>query len=147
MEFPYVIDNFIEDPGAYREQALTMPFQSHHFPECSFHGISVQPLISLVPSRLAQMFPKFKPTLSFFRKSPKGQEEPHFIHTDVHMGDFSCILFLNPNAPKEDGTKFWIHKATGGIGNIFPHKMSEEGKTEDGWSMRKLIYAKFNRLI
>lgn len=86
-------------------------------------------------------------TLSFFRKSPLGQEEPHFIHTDIDMGDWSAILYLNPDPPEGDGTSFWTHTASGAIESLIPHERSEEGRTAIGWELRQHVQARFNRLV
>lgn len=44
---------------------------------------------------------------NFVRKSPEGQDEPNFIHTDEMMGDITAILYLNINHPREDGTTIY----------------------------------------
>ncbi len=142
-----IFDNFLADPVEYRKEALDREFKSYEFPECTFHGISPVAVDSLVPSTLRDIFDHTKPTLSFFRKSPAGQVEPHFIHSDIDMGQWSAILYLNENPPAGDGTAFWQHKATGKIGSRIPHEYSAEGKTPDGWSLRYLAEAKFNRLV
>lgn len=147
-----VIDGFLEDPESYRAFALRGQFESFKFETCTFHGIS--PVLQgsavlrdpVVPTKLQSTF-LARPTLSFFRKSPRGQTEPHFIHTDADMGRWSAILYLNPDAPAEDGTSFWTHAATGEIGNPAPHLRSEEGQTTDGWNLRMTIAAKFNRML
>ncbi len=141
-----VFDDFLPDPVAYRESALQGEFRSYEFPECTFHGISLG-VPGLVPERLAAMFPGAEPLLSFFRKSPAGQSEPHFIHTDVDMGHWSAILYLNPNPPPEDGTVFWRHIESGEIGSAIPHERSEEGKNIAGWEMRGVVKSQFNRLM
>ncbi len=88
-----------------------------------------------------------KPSLSFFRKSPLGQEEPHFIHTDIDMGDWSAILYLNPEPPEGDGTSFWMHKRTAAIQSFIPHERSEDGKSAINWERIQHVQAKFNRLV
>jgi len=44
---------------------------------------------------------------NFVRKSPKGQEEPNFIHTDEMMGDLTAILYLSREYPDDDGTTIY----------------------------------------
>ena len=46
---------------------------------------------------------------NFIRKSPKGQAEPNYIHTDEMMGDLTAILYLSQEAPDEDGTTIYDH--------------------------------------
>ena len=141
-----VFDDFLPDPLAYREAALTTEFKSFYFPHCVFHGISHLPINNILPIRLADLIPGLKPTLTFFRKSPLGQEEPNFIHTDIDMGEITGILYLNPNPPKDDGTVFWTH-SSGAIESRIPHERSEEGRVSGGWKPRQAVSAKFNRLL
>jgi hypothetical protein len=44
---------------------------------------------------------------NFVRKSPAGQEEPNFIHTDEMMGDITAILYLSKEHPEDDGTTIY----------------------------------------
>lgn len=147
-----VLDGFLPDPLCYRAGALSGEFRSYEFPDEQgkpyyFHGISIPAGLDLVPSKIRGMFPAAMPTLTFFRKSPDGQQEPHFIHTDVDMGDWSAILYLNPDPPAGDGTTFWTHKATGEIENPICHLRSKEGRSAEGWELREKVAAKFNRLL
>lgn len=147
-----VFDGFVPDPAAYRAEALSREFRSYEFPDEQgkpyyFHGIFIPTEPTPVTSKLCDLFPAAIPTLTFFRKSPLGQEEPHFIHTDIDMGDWSAILYLNPTPPEGDGTSFWTHKATGAIESPIPHERSKEGRTALGWDLRQHVPAKFNRLI
>jgi hypothetical protein len=50
---------------------------------------------------------RYKVNLNFVRKSPHKQTEPNFIHTDEMMGDITCILYLNEEAPEDDGTTIY----------------------------------------
>jgi hypothetical protein len=141
-----VFDDFVAEPEAYRAAALAGEFRSFHFPEATFHGISIADT-NEVPVRIAQRFPGAEPTLSFFRKSPAGQTEPHFIHTDADMGEWSAILYLSPDPPAEDGTSFWTHRETNAVESAVPHERSEEGRSTEGWILRRTVSAKFNRLV
>jgi hypothetical protein len=141
-----VFDDFLENPEEYRDEALKLNFRTYDFPNCSFHGIALSGMTALVTDKLEEAG-GFKASLSFFRKSPLGQVEPHFIHSDIDMGEWSAILYLNPNPPIEDGTAFWTHKATGDIESAIPHERSEEGRDPANFDMRRCIQAKFNRLL
>ncbi len=142
-----IFDNFLERPESYLDAAKKSEFRTFAFEKATFHGICPVELDGPVPSRIAGMIPKARPMLSFLRKSPLGQIEPHFIHTDIDMGEWSAILYLNPNPPDGDGTTFWTHSKTGTIGSMVPHERSEEGMTARGWSARQSVQAKFNRMV
>jgi hypothetical protein len=145
-----VFDDFLLDPETYRAQALEGDFRSYEFPEVNvtFHGIQT-PTPPAVPLRLVRMFPAVTPTLSFFRRSPAGQAEPHFIHTDADMGDWTALLYLNRQPPAGDGTTFWRYVPTGQIESAVPHERSAEGiePSPKIWKPWRLVTARFNRLI
>ena len=147
-----VFDDFLPDPESYRRAALDREFRTYEFEGGergeieTYHGIAT-PTPNAVPARLAAMFPGVTPTLSFFRKSPRDQEEPQFIHTDIGMGDWTALLYLNPDPPAGDGTVFWTHLATGAHESAIAHERSEEGLTAEGWEPWRVVYAKFNRLV
>jgi hypothetical protein len=142
-----LLDDAIDLPGHYRDAALARAFRTYEFPQATFHGIATVDIGRGVPALIARRFAGAVPTLSFFRKSPFGQEEPHFIHTDVDMGEWSAILYLNPDPPDGDGTNFWTHQATGAIESAVAHERSQEGQTPEGWDRREHVAAKFNRLL
>jgi hypothetical protein len=141
-----IFDDFLSNPEEYRKAALANEFKSYTFPQCTFHGIA-QPAPPLVPAKIMRLMPMLKPTLSFFRKSPVGQKEPHFIHTDADMGQWSAILYLNPQPIAGDGTSFWTHEENGTIESAIPHEYSEQGRSSNGWELRETVPAKFNRLL
>jgi len=141
----HVFDSFLKDPEAYRREAMQLDYRTYDFPECTFHGIALSPLTIGVTGILETA--GLKPELSFFRKSPKGQTEPHFIHSDIDMGEWSAILYLNQNPPDGDGTAFWTHLATGTIGSLIPHERSTEGQDPANFEMRRIVPARFNRLL
>jgi hypothetical protein len=141
-----VFDGFLADPSAYRADAIAREFRTYEFPEATFHGIAL-PTPADVPEKLAALFPGIVPTLSFFRRSPAGQQEPHFIHTDADMGEWTALLYLNPDPPKDDGTVFWRHVKTGALKSAIPHERSVEGRTPEGWHARRRVRAVFNRLV
>ena len=141
------LDNALDDPAQLRAAALELNYRSYDFGHCVFHGIAVgEPTRGLI-DLFREIFPRLSSTVSFFRKSPVGQVEPHFIHSDVDMGEWSAILYLNENPPAEDGTCFWTHRSTGAIGSSVPHERSEEGKDAGNWDLRMRVNSRFNRLL
>jgi hypothetical protein len=74
---------------------------------------------------MAYLGPKYAVTFNFIRKSPQGQEEPNFIHTDDMMGDITAILYLSKEHPKEDGTTIY----------------------DDQGERSCVFYSKYNRMI
>lgn len=145
-------DDVLPDPMAYRARALRQRFASVHDGPVTFHGMApcADPTI---PIRIVGAFPALEPTLSFFRRSPLGQVEPHLIHDDRSMGDWTAIYYLNPTPAIGDGTAFFRHKETGAIaGTAEPG--SDEWKAdaaawfdESQWEQWASVDATFNRLV
>jgi hypothetical protein len=133
-------------PEAYREQALGLEFRSYEIGGDTFHGIAM-PTPPDIAAFIQKTYPQAVPTLSFFRKSPEGQTEPHFIHTDVGMGSWTAILYLTPEPPAEDGTTFWVHKASNTLESAEPLEHLEEGSTASGWTPWTKVTAMFNRMV
>lgn len=146
MKTYQTFDDVLEDPMEYRRRALSMNFRTYDFGHCVFHGIAVPPPPTL-GLWLQEKRPDLTPTLTFFRQSPLDQVEPHFIHTDVDMGEWSAVLYLNAAPPSKDGTTLWTHKGTGTIESKIAHERSEEGQNEELWKPRVRIVGKFNRLL
>lgn len=142
-----IFDNVLPDPDRYRECALKMEFRSYDFGHVVFHGIAAGITAPDLPAWIAKRYPRLTSVLTFFRKSPQGQIEPHFIHTDIDMGDWTCLLYLTKSPPGADGTRFWRHRQSGAIGSSVPHERSEEGKDLRNWELHQHVPAVFNRAV
>ena len=142
-----IIDNALDDPIEFRDAARALTYQSFVFEHCTFHGIALGELADRTIPIIQTALTGLQPALTFFRKSPFGQEEPNYIHTDIDMGDMTGILYLNEDPPEKDGTCFWTHRQTGTIGSVVPHERSAEGMSADGWDLRLHVPARFNRLL
>lgn len=146
-----IVDDVLVDPLAYRAQALTQPFQSVPMGPVTFHGIAacVDPR---VPQAITARYLDARPTVTFFRHSPEGQPEPNFIHTDRDMGDWTGILYLNPDPPADDGTTFWKHRASGATASVATsvegfHEEWLSWRDRSQWEPWRTVSAKFNRLL
>jgi hypothetical protein len=139
-----VHDGIVPDPQAYRQMALAQAFRAVDVGHAVFDGIAPAPETA-AHAWLAAVYPTFTPTLSFFRKSPEGQEEPNFIHTDVDMGDATVILYLNDPPADGDGTSFWRHRDCGArVGGLMS---SAAGKDLSAWECWRTVDAAFNRAV
>lgn len=140
-----VFDHVLPDPLAYRQSALAHSFETVEVaPGVLFRGIALtgNPTLSTF---IAEHFPSLEPTLTFFRRSPAGQLEPNYIHTDRDMGEWTAILYLNPQPPSGDGTIFWRHKATGALES----KADEElcvWRDRSQWEPVEEVEARFGRI-
>lgn len=143
-----VFADVLADPQAYRRAALQRKFETLTFgPNEVFQGIAAAADVPELPAWIVARFPALHPRVTFFRRSPLGQVEPTYIHSDAGMGDWTGILYLNENPPERDGTLFWRHKETDRIesGDDF----SGDGEFQDfnRWSQWKFVRARFNQLV
>jgi hypothetical protein len=146
-----VCDDVLADPGAYRAAVLEKPFNDIVVGADVFHGIQLAE-DEWFPAWIVERFPHLTPTLSFFRQSPIGQREPHYIHTDRSMGDWTAVLYLTPHPPAGDGTLFWKYIPTGAICSTASDDMTlaeEELAWQDPrqWEEVGRIEAKFGRAL
>jgi hypothetical protein len=121
-----ILDDVLSDPMAYLSEAKRRPFRNVTLGPDTFRGIATAHRHDV--DKVAESETGASAVLSFFRRSPEGQVEPNFIHSDEAMGRFTGIFYLNPEPAEGDGTAFW----------------EREGGE---WMMTRLVPAKFNRLL
>jgi hypothetical protein len=97
-------DNIIKDPLSYVSDIHLHGFQDVADGEYTFKNIQPRDKNDEFAKYVTQLFLGYKVDLNFIRKSPLNQEEPNFVHTDEMMGDITCLLYLNEQAPEDDGT-------------------------------------------
>jgi hypothetical protein len=102
-------DNVIQFPDEYVLDILDNEFVDIYDGTNVFKNIQPRDHNDEFASYVNDFFPEYKVVWNFIRKSPKGQEEPNFVHTDEMMGDLTAILYLSQEAPDEDGTTIYDH--------------------------------------
>ena len=138
-----VIDDVLPDAEVYRSVALDQPFSPvEPAPGVVFHGIGRAD--GTLPGWIVKHFPSLQPVMTFIRQSPFGQREPHFIHTDTDMGEWTGIYYLTADPPAEDGTAFWRDKTTGAICG---DEQDQAAWDEDRWERWQTVEAQPNRLV
>ncbi|WP_289295857.1 hypothetical protein [uncultured Reyranella sp.] len=121
-----ILDDVLPDPMGYLSEVRRLPFRNLTFGPDTFRGIAFAHRRDV--DRVAELQTGGAAVLSFFRRSPLGQREPNYVHSDEGMGRFTGIYYMNPEPAEGDGTAFW----------------EREG---DGWKMVRLVPARFNRLL
>ncbi|HET8644055.1 MAG TPA: hypothetical protein VFO85_01125 [Vicinamibacteria bacterium] len=126
MSAALVLDDVLPDPHAYRAQALAQEFRDVTLGPDTFRGIAPCPRgdVALAAAQAVRA----EPVMSFFRKSPAGQPEPNFVHTDEMMGLWTGVYYMTPEPPEGDGTTFY----------------ERDG---EGWREVARVSARFNRLV
>jgi hypothetical protein len=100
-------DNIIKDPKEYVKEIIKYGFQDIADGENVFKNIQPRDSNDEFAQYVRDIFPDYKVTWNFVRKSPINQQEPNFIHSDDMMGDITVILYLNEEPPNEDGTTIY----------------------------------------
>ena len=100
-------DNIIKNPLSYVEDIHLHGFQDVADGEYTFKNIQPRDKNDEFAKYVTNLFVGYKVDLNFIRKSPLNQEEPNFVHTDEMMGDITCLLYLNEQAPDDDGTTIY----------------------------------------
>lgn len=145
-----VFDNVLPDPHGYREAVLGLPFADLTIAGQTFRGIAYGNW--QLAERLEELYrdPQglciAQPALTFFRRSPAGQEEPNYIHSDAEMGLWTGIYYMNPTPLLGDGTHFWERMSSGAISGPWS-EVQEAAKDLSLWRMWRRVEAKFNRLL
>lgn len=144
-------DDVLPSAEAYRARALSGRFQTVEDGVVQFRGI--QPCADpTLPMWLKTHYPSLDPIVSFFRQSPLGQEEPHYLHDDRSMGTVTAIYYLTIDPPEGDGTLFWRNTRTGATTATAttPAEMQAEAVSWfdlEQWDVASHVAAKFNRLV
>ena len=141
-----VHDDVLPDPLAYRAMALQQRFQAVQDGPVVFQRMApcANPALMLW---IVQRYPQLTPTLTFFRQGARDQPEPHYVHTDASMGEWTGILYLTPHPPEGDGTAFWRSKDTGWIKGLQVEHDAAHWFDATKWDRWHLVEAKFNRLV
>ena len=100
-------DNIIKDPLSYVSDIHNYGFQDVADGDNTFKNIQQRDSNDEFAKYVTTLFFGYKVDLNFIRKSPLNQEEPNFVHTDEMMGDITCLLYLNEQAPEDDGTTIY----------------------------------------
>ena len=100
-------DNVLKTPKDYVADIHKYGFQDVADGDNVFRNIQPRDIYDEFAQYVTNVFGGYKVSVNFVRKSPLNQQEPNFVHTDEMMGDITCILYLNENAPSEDGTTIY----------------------------------------
>ena len=120
-----VIDNVINNIDGYVDNILKGEFKDESDGVAVFKGIQQRPDTDELVKIALAIFPQYKLAYNFVRQSPLNQEEPTFIHSDKRMADVTVLLYLNKEAPHNDGTTLY----------------------NDDETRTAVIHSKYNRMI
>lgn len=139
-----LVDDIV--PTAYGAAARAQPFGDLVAADLVFHGMALPP-DDTVPQAIRARWPHLTPTLSLLRQSPAGQVEPHLIHTDDDMGDWTAITYLTADPAPGDGTTFYRQRATGALTRTAATAQALAWEDLDQWEPWTTVPAKPSRLV
>jgi hypothetical protein len=149
-----IVDNFIESFPDLKEFSISGDFKDEVNP---IDGV-IYPLIckeipkeieSEIIQRLAlHMGKPIKNTTMFLRRSPVSVECPHQVHSDISMGSYSLMLYINDSI-SGTGTSLVRHESTGIAYSPTDEKyiasISDDQNDPDKWIITDMINAAPNR--
>lgn len=87
----------------------------------------------------------------FMRRSPAGVHCPHQVHSDLSMGDYSLMLYLNDAEHCHGGTSFLSHRS---LGIAYHPELPEavavveaDQNNAPAWKVREVTAMKPNRAV
>jgi hypothetical protein len=141
-----VLDDVLPNPLAYRAAALSGVFGAVAVGDETFRGLAPAP--STVADWLRVQTPTVRVAQSFFRQSPQGQQEPHYVHSDAMMGQWTGIFYLTPDPPEGDGTAFFRHRDGAYQADLATlPRYAADFDDDDCWVRWWTVAARFNRLL
>lgn len=89
--------------------------------------------------------------LMFARLSVEGVKAPHQAHTDLTMGPYACMVYLNRPEDCKGGTSFIQHKETGMWHHPLEDSLVEvwqrDTKNYDAWEIIKQADVETNKAV
>jgi tetratricopeptide (TPR) repeat protein len=117
-----VVDDFIDDPAAYRSQAMALTYQGGlgqpadgNFPGAQTPGQPCQPLMDRIARAVGRDIKWISPDNGAVRISVAADSARCDIHVDsqTQQNIFAALLYLSPPEHCRGGTSFWRHRETG----------------------------------
>lgn len=102
----YLIDDFLDNPKDHIDDIYSGLFHEVDSPDGIFKGIQPRNNDEVKKKLCWFLRNEYEVAYNFVRRSPEGQAEPNFIHSDEMMGDLTAILYLSELYPG-DGTTIY----------------------------------------
>ena len=143
-----IIENFYDDPDKVRKEALEADFNvTGNYPgkrtKC-FQDENIKKKFESIIGRPIIYWPieKYNGSFQYVTES-----ETSWIHRD--LTEWSAIVYMTPNAPKDGGTKFYMHKPTGAsYGNDKINGLLNDSTYKpDDWELVDKIGNVYNRCV
>lgn len=108
-----IVDNFLDDPQAYRDMALALPYYTvkGQADGGEYKNISVRPTTEHKEKIEAAIGKKIDQDYSFCRFAIYGTLLNAMYHADSGISNYACVVYLNTpdQIPEGSGTAFYQH--------------------------------------
>lgn len=147
----FVFDNFLSFYDELKEYSLIADFKDE---VNEVDGVVYPQICKELPrniereliSRLKHVFGNVSRYKMFMRKSPEGVSVPHVAHTDISMGKYSAMLYLNND---NGGTAFLKHVQTGIMYSPgdpdYLKPVVRDQNDQDKWQVMDMVQMQENR--
>lgn len=160
-----VVDNFLDDPDAYRAKALGLEYYTVKGQADGgiYKNISVRPTTEHKEKIEAAIGRKIDQDYSFCRYGLYGSCLGALIHADSGLSPFACVTYLNTpdQIPEGSGTAFYQHRklkiekvptveevrAAGKSPKRVWETLDSSWNTADAWKEISRVEMKYNRAI
>lgn len=150
-----VTDNFTDDPGDIRREALRLNFNPTEWNGAVYHGVGLgytPPLQRQIEQLIGG---PIRINLAFFRAGTSTMRPTTDIHADIDCGQYAGVLYLNLPNQKFGGTGFWTHRELGWdeipdgtvITKELADKLNSDGNDVSKWELNSIVGMKFNRFV
>lgn len=155
MDFSLIIDHFLDDYDWFRVYCDKLEYSGEVNPADNilYPGINTKIPIGISADVVAKLQRVIDGRIAkitlFLRMTTEGVDIPHQAHTDVIMGKYGMILYLNRQEHCKGGTAFVSHIETGLSHN--PCNEEEQAiwdfdvNNYDKWQIDEMIDMKSNR--
>ena len=149
-----ILDGFLDSPDQARQDALAGTWVDYYSSADDETYKRIQPYWSTDLERAyREHFGNINVIASAFRLNYKGELPNALIHSDGDgWGKYAGVLYLSEESPRNSGTAFWRHRATGAE-KLSPADYATALQVVPDWDdpskfdMTNLVQAKFNRLV
>ena len=117
MDFT-VVDSFFDDFTSVQNAVFNGDFSEKVNPVdgVTYPNICMLPewiQKEIIDNLVAMGIGEIEQKMAFARRSPKGVNVPHIVHTDKAMGGIAVMVYVNDEQYCNGGTSFVAHKETG----------------------------------
>lgn len=155
--FLLIFEDAFKGPDGVRTEILAHDFKTVESPVDGVSYPGIQEACAGVESRmwlvLRQVFPRSVVDINFCfaRVMTEGETQPHRIHQDKTMADYSAHVYLSPAICPGTGTQFWSHPLFGHrfdeTAQTLPYAQLDDETFGPAWRRSMFVPAKYNRLL